>query len=213
MPKRDIAATISAADRLLTTTTDPLHRQILENYRRHAILELCGYYEPIFAPDMMVEEPVYYLGLSVFAGNQAVGAAAVKAIYKGLAENTGAVMLVEDERLMVSDWGFASESFFNAYYRGHALISQGVKVDKPDGFYVARQKYVMLFTYDERARLIGEQVYENKALFSVSEVPEEDFITLDDARKRLMPLLRPLPVYDPVTRTQSPGRELEQFVG
>lgn len=210
MPKKDIAVTISAADRLLETTTDPLHRQILENYRRHAILENCGYWEPIFAPDMMVEEPVYYLGLSVFAGSEAVGEAAVKTIYKGLAENSGAVMVVEDERLMVSDWGFASEAFFNAYYRGHALISQGMKVDKPDGFYVVRQKYVMLFTYDERARLIGEQVYENKAILTVSEIPEEDFLTLEDARGRLMPLLRPLPVYDPVTRTQSPGQELKQ---
>jgi hypothetical protein len=58
--KKDMASTISAADRLLETLTDPLHRQIIENYRRHAILEVCGEWEDIFTPDMTVEVPEYY---------------------------------------------------------------------------------------------------------------------------------------------------------
>jgi len=207
MPKKDIAVTISAADRLLETTSDPLHRQILENYRRHAILEVCGYWEPIFAPEMTVPEPTYYYNVRGFAGDKAEGAAAVHAIYKHLAESSGSVMVVEEERLMISDWGFASEALFNSYYRGHTLISDGIKVEKPDGYYVAKQRYVMLWPYDSLGRLIGEQVYENRAFFEVVEIPEDDYITLEDARKRMMPLLRPLPIYDPGSRTQLPTQE------
>ena len=66
MAKKDIAVTISAADRLLETTTDPLHRQILENYRRHAILEVCGLWEEIFTPEMTVEHPLYCFNVSGF---------------------------------------------------------------------------------------------------------------------------------------------------
>ena len=57
--KYDIRQLTLAADTLLKTTTEPLHRKILNNYRRHAMLEVSGRYEEIFAPDMTVEEPFY----------------------------------------------------------------------------------------------------------------------------------------------------------
>ena len=65
----------------------------------------------------------------------------------------------------------------------------------------------MLWPYDERGRMIGEQVYENPSFYELTETTEENFITLDEARARLIPLLRPIPTYDPVTKTQSPGQE------
>jgi hypothetical protein len=55
----------------------------------------------------------------------------------------------------------------------------------------------MIWPYDERGRLIGERVYENKPNQRVFEVPLEDYLTVEDARARLLPLLRPLPDYDP----------------
>jgi len=207
MTKPDVAVTISAADRLLETTTNPLHRQILENYRRHAILEVCGYWEDIFLPSMTVEQPMYYFNVRGFPGNKAEGAEAVQKIYKHLAESSGAVMVVEDERLMVSDWGFASEAVFNTYYRGYTLIEDGIEVSNPEGYYILKQRYVMLWPFDERGRMIGEQVYENPSFYELTETTEENFITLDEARARLIPLLRPIPSYDPVTKTQSPGQE------
>ena len=51
----------------------------------------------------------------------------------------------------------------------------------------------MIWPYDERARLIGERVYEDKPLHRIEHIAREDFISLDDARERLLPLLRPLP--------------------
>ena len=44
---------------LLEQTTNPLHRAMLLNFRRHVHLEGAGEYEQLAAPDMMVDEPVY----------------------------------------------------------------------------------------------------------------------------------------------------------
>ncbi|MHB8690273.1 MAG: hypothetical protein ACYDHH_03415, partial [Solirubrobacteraceae bacterium] len=179
-------------DRLLETTEHPLHRRILENYRRHAILEICGEWEGIFDPEMCVEHPVYYFNITGMDGLVADGANAVKEIYRTLAETQTCVMLVEDEQLWVNDWGFASNSMFVTYQGGHDLEAKGFEIDDPDGCYCEYQHFAMIWPYDEQARLKGEHVYENKALHHIEPIPQADFITLDDARARLLPLLRPL---------------------
>jgi hypothetical protein len=204
MPKKDVAVTISAADQLLEVTINPLHRQILENYRRHAILEVCGEsWEDIFVPEMTVEHPVYYFNVTGYKGYKAEGLEEVKAIYRTQAETQTCVQVVEDERLMVSDWGFASDATFNSYYRGFNLLDVGVDVEDRDGYFIMRQKYVMFWPYDERGRMIGEQVYENKAFYELIQIPQEDFVTIEDARARLLPMLRPLPIFEPKTTGQT----------
>lgn len=195
--RRDPAVLITAADRLLETTHDPLHRQILENYRRHAILEVTGDWEGIFDEDSCVEEPVYELNLTGYDGVVARGKDEVKAVYRQLAEDDQTVMILDDEVLMVSDWGLASEAFFNTYIRGRSLIEKGIEVDDPEGHYVLRQKFAMMWPYDDRGRMIGEHVYENKAFLEIQQIEEADYLTLDDVRQRLRPMIRPLPVFEP----------------
>lgn len=193
MARKDIIGTISAADRLLEVTESPRHRRILENYRRHAILEVCGEWEGIFEPEMTVEEPVYYFSIRGFDGVVANGAQAVKDIYRHLAETQTCVMLVENEHLWIDDWGFASDSDFVTYQRGDNLIEKGFQVEDLAGYYREIQHFVMIWPYDEHARLIGERVYEDKPLHRIEQITPEEFITVDDARARLLPLLRPLP--------------------
>ncbi|AHK36068.1 hypothetical protein [Rhodococcus opacus] len=194
MAKNDITTQIKGIDAFLEQDLAPLHRRIIENYRRHAILEITGEWEGIFEPDMTVEHPVYYWNITGMEGVTASGADTVKGIYKTIAEDETAVMLVEDEKLAVADWGFASDSIFNTYVRGQYAPDRGIEVDDPDGYYILRQHFAMIWRYDERARLIGEHVYENIALQEISEIPEGDFITLAEAKTALRPLLRPLPV-------------------
>jgi hypothetical protein len=202
--KKDIAVTISAADRLLETTTDPLHRQIIENYRRHAILEVCGDWQDIFTPDMTVEVPEYYFNIAGKDGVRLVGEE-VKANYAAMHAADATVILVEDEKLMVDDWGFASYSFFNHYVRGAQVGARGDDSYAPEGYYVVRQQFAMMWPYDERGRMIGEDVYENKANRHVREIAPEDFLTIQDVRQRLLPMLRPLPSYDPAHREATVG--------
>lgn len=55
----------------------------------------------------------------------------------------------------------------------------------------------MTWPFDSRGRMIGEHVFEAKSFQQVIGVTEDDFVTLEDARARLLPLLRPLPQFDP----------------
>jgi hypothetical protein len=192
MAKSDITTQFKGIDAFLDQYLPPLHRRIIENYRRHAILEITGEWEDIFVPDMTVEHPVYYWNITGMEGVTASGADAVKKLYKMLAEDETSVMLVEDEKLAVSDWGFASDSIFNTYVRGQYAPDRGIEVDDPDGCYILRQHFAMIWRYDDRARLIGEHVYENIALQEIIKIPEDDFITLAEAKAVLRPLLGPL---------------------
>jgi len=200
MTKPDMLTTISAADALLETLTDPRHRRIIANYRRHAIFEVCGEWEGIFTPDMTVERPVYYFQIQGANGVKLEGDE-VKQFYRGTAEAARAVILVEDEQLMVADWGFTSDSIMKTYQRGEDLAALGLEVDDPRGFYVLKQRLAMIWHYDEWGRLEGEHVFENMLFQDVIKIPEEAFVTVADARARLMPELRPLPAYEPADPT------------
>ncbi|MFF7633042.1 hypothetical protein ACFZB9_07795 [Kitasatospora sp. NPDC008050] len=59
--KEDITTLTRGADLLLDRTENPLHRRILENYRRHALLEVTGRWrEVVHDPAMIVDHPVYH---------------------------------------------------------------------------------------------------------------------------------------------------------
>jgi hypothetical protein len=50
---------MEVVDRTIDRLMNPRSKAILENYRRHANLEVCGLYEQILTPEMTVEHPVY----------------------------------------------------------------------------------------------------------------------------------------------------------
>ncbi len=190
MARPDITAVTAAADEALLTTENPLHRHILENYRRHAILEVTGNWEQIFTPEMTVEHPIYYLN----TGGQSRtldGYEQVAGFYASLADSGTSVIMLEDEQIAVADWGFASESAWSNYARGSAVPD-----GDPEKFYIVRKRLSMHWPYDQRGRMIGEHVYEHGALADIVEIPGSEFITLDEARQKLLPLLRPLSVFD-----------------
>ena len=201
MTKLEITDLTRAADELLATTENPLHRQILENYRRHAILEVTGNWKQIFEPEMTVEHPVYYVnggGMSLTLD----GLDQVQSFYQGLERTQTTVMVLEDEVIAVADWGFASEAMFHTYVTGAAAAASfargegGFDAD-PDRFYISRRRLAMIWPYDERGRMIGEHVYVHDDHSATVEVPQSDFITFDEACEKLLPTLRPLPAFDP----------------
>jgi PAS domain-containing protein len=185
--KLDIATLTQAADDLLQRTDDPHRRRILENYRRHALLEVTGRWEQIFVPDMTVEHPVYYLNVNRTSVTLD-GYEEVAAFYRALIDTGTHIIVVQDEQLTVADWGLASEAIFNSYARGDILPD-----GDPDGHYIVRQRIAMHWPYDPRGRLIGEHVYEHTHHSEVIRIPESEFITVAEARDTLDPLIRPLP--------------------
>jgi hypothetical protein len=158
---------------LLETTTKPLHRAMLFNFWRHVHLEGAGEFDTLAADDMMVEEPVYRItwGASpaVIAGKEGV-----LSFYRSVGE---AVLWNSDDRLAVADWGICDELTFHQLARGADLQAIGYEVDDPDALYHASSRQAFIWPYDERARLIGENLYEDKTSLAIEEVSADEAIT------------------------------------
>ncbi|WP_059014070.1 hypothetical protein [Mycobacterium sp. M26] len=193
MAKLDITTQTRNIEAFLATLDNPLHRRIIENYRRHAIMEITGNKLEIFSPEMSVDEPEYLINVGG-TSMTLTGREQVLGFYSMLEDQDATVMVVEDEKLAVADWGFASEAIFNHYRRGDQ-IPEEFGAD-PDKLYILRQHIAMIWPYDSSGRMIGEHVYEHAAGNELVEVDESEFITLAEAREKLLPLLRPLPALE-----------------
>ena len=158
---------------LLERTTKPLHRAMLLNFWRHVHLEGGGDYERIVAADMMVDEPVYRV---TWGASPAVieGKDGVLAFYRSVGE---AVLWNSDDLLAVADWGICDELTFHQIARGSDLRAIGYEVDDPDALYHASSRQAFVWPYDDRARLMGENLYEDKTSLVIEEISREDAIT------------------------------------
>jgi hypothetical protein len=217
MPKFDVTKLNVAVDRLLETTTNPRHRFMLQAYSRHRALEVAGRYEEIFAPDMMNMHPRYVFK---FADNNTTltGQDSVKALYRFWAETNQSIFYVEDEEIAVSDHCVFSIGISHQQVSGKSLKANKLMAHLPNAvsekilskflgakghkaedsdMYLYRTKVEMAWPYDDRCRLIGEDVYEpepEKAeLFKLA---PEDVLTTEESGKLLSPFIKPLPSYD-----------------
>lgn len=164
---------MNATAELLEETSKPLHRAMLFNFWRHVHLEGSGQYDRIVAPDMMVDQPVYRV---TWGANPAVvtGKAGVLAFYNSVAE---AVLWHSDDRLAVADWGICDELTFHQLARGADLQAVGYDVPDPDTLYHAASRQAFIWPYDSQARLIGENLYEDKTSLTIEEVSPDEAIT------------------------------------
>jgi len=158
---------------LLERTTDPLHRAMLLNFWRHVHLEGQGRFDEIVAPDMMVDRPVYRV---TWGAHPAVieGKDGVLAFYNGVG---AAVLWHSDDRLAVADWGICDELTFHQLARGADLRTVGYDVEHPDRLYHVSSRQAFIWPYDGRARLVGENLYEDKTSVRVEEVDPAEAIT------------------------------------
>jgi hypothetical protein len=158
---------------LLERTTNPLHRAMLLNFWRHVHLEGSGQYERIVASDMMVDEPVYRV---TWGANPAVieGKEGVLAFYRAVGE---AVLWNSDDLLAVADWGICDELTFHQIARGSDLRAIGYEVDDPEALYHAYSRQAFVWPYDDRARLRGENLYEDKTSLVIEEISPDEAIT------------------------------------
>ena len=164
---------------LLEQTTKPLHRAILLNFWRHVHLEGAGDFERIVAPDMMVEDPVYRV---TWGANPAVieGRDGVLAFYRSVAD---AVLWNSDDDIAVADWGIADELTFHQLARGSDLRAFGYPVSHEDRMYHVSSRQAFIWHYDGRARLRGENLYEDKTSLQIEEVDPAEAITAATIRK------------------------------
>jgi hypothetical protein len=199
MGQFDITQTNVAVERLLDATENPRHRYLLEAYNRHRYLEMAGRYKEIFDPDMTVEHPVYRFCLIGQPRFTLDGREQVEAIYHHWTETDQCVFYAENEMLAVGDNMIISRSILYQQQLGSALVELGLEADE-DAMYLTKSNIAMIWPYDERGRMIGEDVWEyddtDRALIRLDPA---DVLTAELAGKLLEPMIKPLPALpDPV---------------
>jgi hypothetical protein len=218
MPKFDITKLNVAIDRLLETTTNPRHRFMLQAYSRHRYLEVAGRYEEIFAPDMMVMDPVYHFHFAD-ANTVARGQDEVKGLYRMWAQTNQSIFYVENEEVAVADHYIASvaTSYQQVSGKGlkqgkflshlptgiaHKLLEKALgkkehEANDTDMFLYRAPGMQMIWPYDDRGRLMGEDVWEpDPSKAEITKLDPADVVTSEQAAKALAPLIKPLPSFD-----------------
>jgi hypothetical protein len=213
----DITKTNYAVRQLIERTEEPRHRFLLMVHDRHRNLEMAGRYEEIFAPDMTVEKPVYHLRVNDM-GVRLEGAEAVKSLYRMWAATNQSVFYTVTEQLAVADNFVASTAVACQQVSGRTLASdkalsylprflsrrllrrtlarKNFKASKT-GMYLYKNVYHMLWPYDDRGRLLGEDIWEpepDKA--EITKLAPADVLTTQEAGRLLAPLIKPLPSFE-----------------
>jgi len=189
-PKLDVRKVPEEAERLLGIVTDPRQRAILQNFRRHAMLEVAGRWPEILAPDLTCDHPVYRVAngteTEVFDGRDAVAG-----FYRGMTEAGLNLIMPVWERMAVADWGLTFESDLAHIVPGRALPLLGVSADglDLDATYVLTERVANIWPYDRDARLMGENVYIDVASRRLFRMEPDDVITPAQASATLAPLL------------------------
>jgi hypothetical protein len=192
----DIRETNVGVERLLEVTENPRHRYMLEAYNRHRYLEMAGRYEEIFEPEMTVEHPVYRFH---FFGQELKleGRDQVAAVYREWTETDQCVFYAgSSEEIAVGDTMIVSRGVNVQQTLGSALVAAGIDAD-PNAMYLVGARIAMVWPYDARCRLIGEDVWEYDASErTVVKLDPADVLTAERAGELLEPLIKPLPAFD-----------------
>jgi hypothetical protein len=192
----DITEQNRAVEQVLETTDNPRHRYLLEAYLRHRYLESAGRYQEILEPELTVEHPVYRFTLFGRPSFRLEGREQVETLYRHWTETDQCVFYVEDEIVAVGDNMIVGRGISYQQTLGSELAAAGVDADE-DAMYLTRSQIAMIWPYDDRCRLLGEDVWE----FDDSErdyvkLDPADVLTAKQAGRLLDPLIRPLPPFD-----------------
>ena len=198
MNRFDITQTNAAVERLIETTDNPRHLYLLHAYNRHRYLEMAGRFEEIFAPEMTVDEPVYHFNM-LGTTTTLDGAEAVKEVYREWTRTAQCIFYTDDEKLAVSDHMIVSTSTMYQQTPGSILAAGGAPVD-PDAIYLMKTAEHMIWPYDDRGRLIGEDVWEyDDSVREIIALDPTQVLTAEQSGKLLAPLIKPLPAHNPFT--------------
>lgn len=193
--KFDITKRLPEVELALSRTDNPRHIAILQNYVRHANLEVSGLWQGILAPDMMVDNPLY-----IFHSPQGLrrieGMAAVRAEYESYELLGNTVIYHTDGEIMVNDFGFMTEYVSHRFWPGSLLRANGEDIDDAQATYLVSMTQSMYWPYDDQARVIGERVFRGSDRV-VRKCHPDEVITMQECREKLIPTLPP--VHDPLT--------------
>ncbi|MGH2914944.1 MAG: hypothetical protein ACRDMX_08145 [Solirubrobacteraceae bacterium] len=192
----DITKTNIAVQELLATTDNPRHRYLLRAYDRHRNLEHAGRFEEIFAPEMTVEHPVYRFTMVGQPAMTLHGREQVEPLYRHWAQTHQSIFYNESETVAVGDWMVVSTMVGYQQVLGAALAAGGLDVDA-EAMYLMRGRVAMVWPYDERGRLVGENVWEyDESEHALIKLAPDQVLTTERAAELLAPYIEPLPTFD-----------------
>ncbi len=192
----DITQTNVAVQELIEATDNPRHRYLLEAYDRHRNLEHAGRFEEIFAPEMTVEHPVYRFNMLGQPPMKLEGREQVEPLYRLWAETNQSIFYNESETVAVGDWMVVSTMVGYQQTLGSALAAAGVEADE-DAIYLVRGRVAMIWPYDERGRLVGENVWEyDDSEHDLIKLDPDDVLTTARAAELLEPFIKPQRPFD-----------------
>jgi hypothetical protein len=152
---------------------------------------------------MTVAEPVYHFSQGR-AQRTISGQKAVSDLYALWTMTSECIFYAEDEQLAVGDHLVCSNAISYQQHPGVALVAQGQLVGDVGAHYLLRSRQLMLWQYDDRCRLIGENVWEvDPGSAEVIKLDAADVLSADDARALLDPHIHELAPFDEAT--MSPG--------
>ena len=107
---------------------------------------------------MTVEHPVYRFNMLGQPPMKLEGREQVEPVYRLWAETDQCIFYNESETVAVGDWMVVSTMVGYQQTLGSALVAAGVEADE-EAMYLLRGRVAMLWPYDERCRLVGENVW------------------------------------------------------
>ena len=191
----DITQQNVAVEKLLAHTTNPRHRYLLQAYLRHRYLESAGRYKEILEPELTVENPVYRFTLVGQPPFTLEGREQVETLYRHWTETDQCVFYVEDELVSVGDHMVVGRGTAYQQTLGSELVAAGVDAD-PDAMYLAKSRIAMIWPYDDRCRLLGEDVWEFDGAREYIKLDPADVLTATQAGELLAPYIKALPPFD-----------------
>jgi len=187
-PTFDVSYLPRRIEELLEQTGKPLHRAILKNYLRHALLEISGYWDQILVPELTIAEPAYRIS-ERGTTHVVTGHAAVQDFYRTVHDTRTNVMAARALNLVVADFGVITEAVWNHMTPGHLLRLEETGNIDPGATYLVAHHIIQNFAYTCDAKLIGERVYDDPASYSYTKLAPADVVTPEIARKQLAPFL------------------------
>ena len=178
------------------TTDNPRHRYLLQAYLRHRYLESAGRWQEILDPALTVDNPFYRFSLAGQPQFTLEGRDQVGMLYGHWTATDQCVFYVEDESVAVGDHMVIGRGIGYQQTLGSELDAAGLDVD-PTAMYLKKSQIMMLWPYDDRCRLIGEDVWEfDTAEAGLFKLDPMDVLTAAQAGQLLEPFIKPLPAFD-----------------
>ena len=169
MDKMDLTKGHRAVEERLDRTQNLRHRAILECLRDHLLAEMQGDFDLLLST--LSTDPQYHFWVDGSGfGDGPRGIDAVRAHYEQLYAEGRSVLEYDIDRIVLGDDHIVTEGWFDQIFPGAILEKRGVKLDDSEAVYAHRMRLVLIWPFDQDAKLLGEDSYANGRMYAAENI-------------------------------------------